>query len=230
MEGKPEGEKEKRVKKKRPARAESKDKVIPPTAIDAAPAAKAAPVAEELPVRYEGCGPCRRAVPDVPLSDSGRSSRDLLFALFFVAWAIGDLVIAIIGFKTGAPQALVYGLDYSGGVCGRNNPVRQKRVLVTVEPPPCVAGARAARCASACETLVHRPGRTRTAARRCFAASNGAAARRQQGFRRPPCALRARGAAPLRSSRRLQRYGPRRPAAALPASWPRLCRRADHGS
>ena len=73
--GKAEGEK----KKKKPKRAESKDK-IPPTKLDAG--AKPAPVAE-VPVRYEGCGPCKRAVPDVPLSDAGRTSRDLLFALFF---------------------------------------------------------------------------------------------------------------------------------------------------
>ena len=125
MDGKAaEGEKQ-RVKKKRPARAESKEK-IPPTAIDAAPAAKPAPVAEEGPVRYEGCGPCKRAVPDVPLSDAGRTSRDLLFLVFFVAWSIGDLVLAIVGFKTGSPQTLIYGLDFDGGVCGRNNPVRTR--------------------------------------------------------------------------------------------------------
>ena len=117
---------EKRVKKKRPAKTDSgKDggKKIPPTGPEAA-APKPGPVAEEGPVRYEGCGPCRRAVPDVPLSDAGRSSRDLLFLLFFVLWAIGDLVISIIGFKTGSPQALIYGLDFAGNVCGRKNAVR----------------------------------------------------------------------------------------------------------
>ena len=117
---------DKRVKKKRPVKGDSgKDggKKIPPTSPEAA-APKPGPVAEEGPMRYEGCGPCRRAVPDVPLSDAGRSSRDLLFLLFFVLWAIGDLVIAIIGFKTGSPQALIYGLDYAGNVCGRKNAVR----------------------------------------------------------------------------------------------------------
>lgn len=122
-EAKAEGEKK---KKKRPARAESKDK-IPPTKLDAA-AAKPAPVAE-VPVRYEGCGPCKRAVPDVPLSDAGRTSRDLLFALFFVAWSIGDLVIAIVGFQQGSPQALIYGLDYAGNVCGRKAVRRSRGIL-----------------------------------------------------------------------------------------------------
>jgi hypothetical protein len=78
--------KKKRVTKKRPAKTDSgKDggKKIPPTGPEAA-APKPGPVAEEGPVRYEGCGPCRRAVPDVPLSDAGRSSRDLLFLLFLL--------------------------------------------------------------------------------------------------------------------------------------------------
>ena len=112
-EAKAEGEK----RKKRPKRGSesSKDK-IPPTKLDGA--AKPAPVAE-VPVRYEGCGPCKRAVPDVPLSDAGRTSRDVLFALFFILWSIGDLVIAIVGFQQGSPQALIYGLDYAGNVCGR---------------------------------------------------------------------------------------------------------------
>jgi hypothetical protein len=73
----------------------------------------------------EGCGPCKRAVPDVPLSDAGRTSRDVLCAAFFIAFAIGDLVIALIGFQQGQPQALIYGLDYAGNVCGRNNQVRK---------------------------------------------------------------------------------------------------------
>ena len=151
-----EGEKKKRERKKRPGASSSKE--IPKTSLEAkASAPKPGAVAEEVPVRYEGCGPFRRAVVDAPLSDAKRETRDVLFALFFVAWAIGDLVIAIIGFKTGAPQALIYGacatrrpcgaprfcarsprsahallgctlrgagLDYAGGVCGRNNPVR----------------------------------------------------------------------------------------------------------
>ena len=142
---------DKRVKKKRPAKGDSsKDggKKIPPTSPEAA-APKPGPVAEAGPMRYEGCGPCRRAVPDVPLSDAGRSSRDLLFLLFFVLWAIGDLVIAIIGFKTGSPQALIYGLDFDGNVCGRKNAVRCLRRLALRAPRlrACERRRRDARCA-----------------------------------------------------------------------------------
>ena len=112
-------------KKRRPKPSASKSAdVIPPTALEAPAAAAPAAAASSGPVRYEGCGPCKRAVADVPLSDGGRTSRDVLCLVFFVLWAIGDLIICIVGFKQGQPEALIYGLDYSGQVCGRNNKAR----------------------------------------------------------------------------------------------------------
>jgi hypothetical protein len=109
-------------------------KKIPTTTVEEAPAAANASAtkgnkADEYvgPMRMEGCGPCKRSVPDVPLSDAGRSPRDILCALFFLCFCIGDLVIALVGFSQGQPSALIYGLDFDGQVCGRNN---QARALV----------------------------------------------------------------------------------------------------
>lgn len=203
--GKAEGEK----KKKKPKRAESKDK-IPPTKLDAG--AKPAPVAE-VPVRYEGCGPCKRAVPDVPLSDAGRTSRDLLFALFFILWSIGDLVIAIVGFQQGSPQALIYGLDFAGNVCGRSSKVRR-------EATRSACGVRRGAFAASCCALhsgAHGR-RTRTAHRAsaggwpcighaacCARLGGSAAASNSPAAQRKPCVPHARScarvAAPQRGSR-----------------------------
>jgi hypothetical protein len=34
------------------------------------------------------------------------------------------IAIAALGFKQGVPQTLIYGLDYAGHVCGKNNKAR----------------------------------------------------------------------------------------------------------
>jgi hypothetical protein len=203
------GKKVKKVKKKvkkKSAGAEGDadgGKKIPSTPVDAgaseAPAA-AAGGEPAGPVRMEGCGPCKRAVPDVPLSDAGRTSRDLLCAAFFIAFAIGDLVIALIGFQQGQPQALIYGLDYAGNVCGRNNQVREQRSEARSEARSAARTARTWRHAlartrqRACPAL----GRAQWRAGAAFDSLGLRSTRRQQ--RRAPAPMQSLAAAAGRTS------------------------------
>jgi hypothetical protein len=60
---------------------------------------------------------------DAPLADENRGCRDLPFLLLFIAFWGGVVAIAAVGFKQGSPQALIYGLDYAGHTCGKNNKV-----------------------------------------------------------------------------------------------------------
>jgi hypothetical protein len=60
------------------------------------------------------------------------------FLLLFAAFWGGVIAIAAVGFKQGVPQTLLYGLDYSGHVCGKNNKARAcVRVVVLYA---CAAG------------------------------------------------------------------------------------------
>jgi hypothetical protein len=58
------------------------------------------------------------------------SCHDLPFLLLFAAFWGGVIAIAATGFKQGVPQTLLYGLDYSGHVCGKNNKARGKTLCV----------------------------------------------------------------------------------------------------
>ena len=51
----------------------------------------------------------------------------MLFAGF---WG-GVIAIAALGFKQGSPQTLLYGLDYDGHTCGKNNKARAARGRAT---------------------------------------------------------------------------------------------------
>ena len=48
----------------------------------------------------------------------------MLFLLLFAGFWGGVIAIAALGFKQGSPQTLLYGLDYDGHVCGKNNKAR----------------------------------------------------------------------------------------------------------
>ena len=52
------------------------------------------------------------------------SCRDTPFLLLFAAFWGGVIAIAAVGFRQGTPQTLIYGLDYAGHVCGKNNKAR----------------------------------------------------------------------------------------------------------
>lgn len=50
-----------------------------------------------------------------------RVCRDVFFLIAFVAFWVGMLVVAGIGFSKGDPSVLVFGLDYQGNLCGKKN-------------------------------------------------------------------------------------------------------------
>jgi hypothetical protein len=80
----------------------------------------AAPPAARSPLRC-GTRPPRDAEPKHP---ARRTCRDLPFLLLFAGFWGGVIAIAALGFKQGSPQSLIYGLDYSGHTCGKNNKAR----------------------------------------------------------------------------------------------------------
>jgi hypothetical protein len=51
-----------------------------------------------------------------------RKCRDIPFALLFAAFWGGVISIAGVAFHQGNPAVLLYGLDYDGHVCGKNQP------------------------------------------------------------------------------------------------------------
>ena len=47
-----------------------------------------------------------------------RKCRDVLFLLLYFAFWGGLIAIAAVGWNKGNPKVLLYGLDYTGNVCG----------------------------------------------------------------------------------------------------------------
>jgi hypothetical protein len=50
-----------------------------------------------------------------------RTCRDVFFLIVFAAFWVGMLAVAGIGFSKGDPGVLVFGLDYRGNLCGKDN-------------------------------------------------------------------------------------------------------------
>jgi len=50
-----------------------------------------------------------------------RTCRDVFFLIVFAAFWVGMLAVAGIGFSQGDPGVLVFGLDYRGNLCGKDN-------------------------------------------------------------------------------------------------------------
>lgn len=53
-----------------------------------------------------------------PFKRKNRKCTDLLFMLLFLAFWVGMIVIAAVGYKHGQPKRLVYGTDWMGRTCG----------------------------------------------------------------------------------------------------------------
>jgi hypothetical protein len=83
-----------------------------------------------------------------------RKCRDIPFALLFAAFWGGVISIAGVAFHQGNPAVLLYGLDYDGHVCGKNqpganllpykaqywvNPNEARTPSRASSPPPCFA-------------------------------------------------------------------------------------------
>jgi choline transporter-like protein 2/4/5 len=47
-----------------------------------------------------------------------RGCKDILFLLLFIAFWIGNIVVALVGFQNGEPGRLVYATDHNGDTCG----------------------------------------------------------------------------------------------------------------
>mmetsp|Transcript_33235 Transcript_33235/g.72521 ORF Transcript_33235/g.72521 Transcript_33235/m.72521 type:complete len:724 (-) Transcript_33235:257-2428(-) len=59
-------------------------------------------------------------MPDLDMS-KGRKCTDFLFLILFAAFWVGMLIASGIGWAEGDPRVLIYGLDYKGNVCGKDN-------------------------------------------------------------------------------------------------------------
>lgn len=55
-----------------------------------------------------------------------RSCRDLFFALLFLLFWVGMIIIAVYAWSTGDPRVLVYGLDYEGNLCDKDNAAKSR--------------------------------------------------------------------------------------------------------
>lgn len=80
--------------------------------------------------------------------DSERSTRDIIWAVLFIAFWAGSWSYSSLAIQRGDPGLLLYGLDYDGNVCNRNQ-VRQHppRLFASVLPSSALAAARSNRIA-----------------------------------------------------------------------------------
>jgi choline transporter-like protein 2/4/5 len=83
-------------------------------------AAVAVPTPSQMPSCFSCCGakidPDPRETAMTPYAKRG--CKDLLFLLLFIAFWIGNIVVAVVGFQNGDPSRLVYATDHNGDTCG----------------------------------------------------------------------------------------------------------------
>ena len=105
-----------------------------PTGIAAAAAvAAAAPAEEAAPVAHAGMGKRnRRDRGDKRVSmyaiEHDRKCTDTFWLVLFVAFWLGMLAIAAVGWKEGDPYRLLYGTDHNGQICGRGAQVGKHKL------------------------------------------------------------------------------------------------------
>lgn len=53
-----------------------------------------------------------------------RRCRDCFWAVLFILFWVGQLIIGIYASQVGNAESLIYGVDYEGNLCGVKNPTR----------------------------------------------------------------------------------------------------------